>query len=49
MEYVRSQYRLQKHLDKWLKEEATKNNRSKNGQLNSLLEAATQRAEEKAA
>jgi len=38
MDYVRSQYRLRGPLDKWLKGQAEKNNRSKNGELNAILE-----------
>ena len=38
MEYVRSQYRLKKSVSDWLKREADQNNRSKNGELNALLE-----------
>jgi len=38
MDYVRSQYRLREPLDKWLKGQAEKNNRSKNGELNAILE-----------
>lgn len=38
MQYVRSQYRIREELDEWLKRRAEKNNRSKNGELNEIIE-----------
>lgn len=36
--YVRSQYRLRKELDEWLSRQSQKNHRSKNGELNEIIE-----------
>ena len=37
MKYKRSQYRILSPLDEWLKQQASKNNRSKNGELNAII------------
>ncbi|MEY8246878.1 MAG: hypothetical protein RPT11_00710 [Bermanella sp.] len=39
MTVVRSQYRIKQALSDWLSERARKNNRTKNGELISILEA----------
>lgn len=48
MKYIRSQYRIKKELDDWLKQRAEKNSRSKNGELNQIIERM-KKAEEMAA
>lgn len=48
MKYIRSQYRIRQELDEWLKKRSERNNRSKNGELNEIIERV-KKAEEMAA
>lgn len=47
MNHVRQQFRLKKPVDDWLKQRAEASHRSKNGELNALLEQIQEAENEK--